>query len=82
MKGSIIIVDRSVDVVSGMLVVCCVDEEWLTRKLIINGENSYLCINDTLEGCINVTGKVVSIFGSVTWTCLPHSFDHVRTGRL
>lgn len=82
MKGSIIIVDRSVNVVSGMLVVCCVDEEWLTRKLLIKGENTYLCINDSLEACINITGKVVSVFGAVTWTCLPHSINHVRTGRL
>ncbi|MFC3562899.1 LexA family protein [Pedobacter jamesrossensis] len=82
MKGCIIIVDKSVQVVSGTLIVCCVDEEWLTRKLIIKGENTYLCINDSMDACMNITGRNITVFGAVTWTCLPHSLQHVRTGRL
>ena len=83
MKGSIIIVDKSVKVTSGMLIVCCVNEEWLTRKLTVQGKDTYLCINDGLDACLNVTGKTITVFGAVTWTCLPHSaFNHVRTGRL
>ncbi|WP_231465081.1 LexA family transcriptional regulator [Pedobacter sp. Leaf132] len=82
MKGSIIVVDKSVPVSSGKLIVCCVDDEWLTRKLIIKGENTYLCINDSMDACMNITGKMITIFGAVTWTCLPHSNTHVRTSRL
>jgi len=83
MKGSIIVVDKSIKVTSGMLIVCCVDDEWLTRKLCVKGENTYLCINDGMDACMNITGKNVTVFGAVTWTCLPHSKQHnVRTGRL
>jgi len=83
MKGSIIVVDKSIKVSSGMLIVCCVEEEWLTRKLLITGDNTYLCINDGMEACLNITGKNINVFGAVTWTCLPHSkHNHVRTGRL
>ena len=83
MKGSIIIVDKSIQVCSGMLIVCCVDDEWLTRKLLICGDATYLCINESLDACMNITGKSISIFGAVTWSCLPHSkSNHVRTGRL
>jgi DNA polymerase V len=83
MKGSIIIVDKSIKVSSGMLIVCCVEDEWLTRKLLITGDNTYLCINDGMEACMNITGKNITVFGAVTWTCLPHSKQHhVRTGRL
>jgi DNA polymerase V len=83
MKGSIIVVDKSIKVSSGMLIVCCVEDEWLTRKLLINGDNTYLCINDGMEACMNITGKNITVFGAVTWTCLPHSkHNHVRTGRL
>ena len=83
MKGSIIIVDKSIKVSSGMLIVCCVEEEWLTRKLLVSGDNTYLCINDGMEACMNITGKNITVFGAVTWTCLPHSKQHhVRTGRL
>lgn len=83
MKGSIIIVDKSIKVTSGMLIVCCVDEEWLTRKLLIKGESTYLCINDSMDACLNITGKHITVFGSVTWACLPYtSQNNVRTGRL
>lgn len=83
MKGSIIIVDKSIKVSSGMLIVCCVEEEWFTRKLLVSGDNTYLCINDGMEACMNITGKNITVFGAVTWTCLPHSKQHhVRTGRL
>ncbi|QDW25239.1 hypothetical protein FFJ24_010625 [Pedobacter sp. KBS0701] len=83
MKGSIIVVDKSIKVSSGMLIVCCVEEEWLTRKLLITEDNTYLCINDGMEACMNITGKNITVFGAVTWTCLPHSNQHhVRTGRL
>ncbi|MCX2472781.1 hypothetical protein OQZ33_00415 [Pedobacter sp. MC2016-05] len=83
MKGSIIIVDKSIKVTSGMLIVCCIEDEWLTRKLLISGDNTYLCINDGMDACMNITGKNINVFGAVTWTCLPHSKQkNVRTGRL
>lgn len=83
MKGSIIIVDKSVKVSSGMLIVCCVDEEWLTRKLVIKGENTFLCLNDSMDACLNISGKTITVFGAVTWTCLPQTKQqHVCTGRL
>ncbi|TDG36682.1 hypothetical protein EZJ43_05195 [Pedobacter changchengzhani] len=82
-KGSIIIVDKSIKASSGMLIVCCVNDEWLTRKLCVKGENTYLCINDTMDACLNITGRNITIFGAVTWTCLPHSnFNPIRTGGL
>ena len=82
-KGSIIIVDKSIKVSSCILIVCCVEDECLTRKLLITGDNTYLCINDGMEACMNITGKNITVFGAVTWTCLPHSKQHhVRTGRL
>lgn len=72
-KGSIIVVDKSIPINSGMLIVCCVDDEWLTRKLCVRGDSQYLCINDNFEACLNITGRQLTIFGAVTWTCLPHS---------
>lgn len=83
MKGSIIVVDKSIPVTSGALIVCCVEEEWLTRKLCIKGDNTYLCINDSMDACLNITGRNITVFGAVTWTCLPHLKHHnVRTGTL
>lgn len=83
MKGSIIVVDKSVQISSGMLIVCCVEDEWLTRKLMIKGGNSFLCINDSMDACLNITGKNTTVFGAVTWTCSPHTKQHhVRSGRL
>ena len=83
MKGSIIIVDKSTKVGSGMLIVCSVEDEWLTRKLLVSGDNTYLCINDGMEAYMNISGKNITVFGAVTWTCLPHSKQHhVPTGRL
>ena len=83
MKGSIIVVDKSVQVTSGMLIVCSVEGEWLTRKLCTKGDNTYLCLNDTMDACLNITGRNVTVFGAVTWTCLPHSKqNNVRISRL
>lgn len=83
MKGSIIIVDKSVKVMSGNLIVCCVEDEWLTRKLVVKGESTYLCVNDSMDACMNVTGKSITVFGAVTWVCLPYTKqNNVRTGRL
>lgn len=73
MKGSIIIVDKTIKPVSGMIIVVWVDTEFLTRKFVVKGNSSFLCINDQLEGMLNITGKEVTVFGAVTWTCLPHN---------
>jgi len=73
MKGSIIIVDKSIVPVSNMLIVCWVETEFLTRRLMVKGESQYLCINDTMDCSINITGRDITIFGVVTWTCLPHT---------
>lgn len=81
-SGSIIIVDRSIKARSGDLVVCYVESEWLTRRLEINGNTRYLCINDSIEGRINITGKVITDFGVVTWTCLPQSNQNGRVSGL
>lgn len=83
MKGSIIIVDKSVKPTSNTLIVCWVETEFLTRRLYINGNSQFLCINDTLDCSINITGREIVIFGVVTWTCLPHhNRKNVRTSRL
>ena len=81
-KGSIIIVDKSVKYTSGMIVVCCFDDEWLTRKLCIKENGTFLCINDGMDACINITDKELTVFGTVTWTCLPHTKKDVRPSRL
>jgi len=73
MKGSIIIVDKTIKPISGMIIVVWVDTEFLTRKLVMKGSSSFLCINDKPEGMLNITGKDVTVFGAVTWTCLPHN---------
>ncbi|RYF13037.1 MAG: hypothetical protein EOO42_19390 [Flavobacteriales bacterium] len=72
-KGSIIVVDKTAAVRSGSIVVCCVDGEWLTRKLCIRGSQTLLCLNNNFEACLNITGKEIDIVGAVTWTCLPHN---------
>ena len=72
-KGSIIIVDKTIPVKTGSIIVCCVDGEWLTRKLCIRGKSTFLCINNNFEACLNITGREITIFGAVSWTCLPHN---------
>ena len=72
-KGSIIIVDKSIPVKSGSIIVCCVDGEWLTRKLCIRGGSTILCLNNNFDACLNITGKDITVFGAVSWTCLPHN---------
>jgi DNA polymerase V len=71
-KGSIVVVDKSIEVLSGQLIVCCVDDEWLVRKLCTRGNSTYLCINNSFDACINITGKDIKIMGVVTWNCQPH----------
>jgi DNA polymerase V len=73
MKGSIIVVNKSLPIKGGMLIVCYVDDELLTRKLCFRGNSKFLCINDNMDACINITGKEINIIGAVTWTCLPHN---------
>jgi DNA polymerase V len=60
---------------SGMLIVCCVDDEWLARKLCTRGNSKFLCINDNFEACLNITGRKIIILGAVSWTCLPHNLS-------
>lgn len=72
-KGSILVVDKSVTVKSGRVVVCCLDHQWLVRKLFYKGTTKYLCINETLIGSVEVSSKRLEIFGCVTWSCLPQN---------
>ncbi|MBB2146909.1 hypothetical protein GM921_15500 [Pedobacter sp. LMG 31464] len=72
-KGSIVVVDKSIEVLSGKLIVCCVDDEWLVRKLCTRENSTYLCINNNFDACINITGKDIKIIGVVTWNCQPHN---------
>lgn len=81
-KGSIIIVDKSIKHTSGMIIVCCIDDEWLTRKLCVKENGTFLCVNDSMDACINITGKELTVFGAVTWTCFPHVKKNVRPSRL
>lgn len=82
-KGSIIIVDKSIQPKSNMLIVCWVESEFLTRRLFVHENAQYLCINDTLAGSINISGRAIKIFGVVTWTCLAHPIkSYVRPSRL
>jgi len=70
-KHSLIVVDKSVEIGSDMIIVCCVDGEWLTRKMVIKGDSTFLCINDGMDARLNITGKQIHILGAVTWICQP-----------
>lgn len=70
-KHSLIVVDKSIGINSGMIIVCCVDGEWLTRKMVVKGESTFLCINDGMDARLNITGKQIDILGAVTWICQP-----------
>jgi DNA polymerase V len=70
-KGGIAVVDRSLPVKNGSIVVCHLDNEWLIRKLCKRNGKNYLCINDSFESCIDLTGRKLEIFGTVSWVCLP-----------
>lgn len=72
-KGSIVVVDKSIPAESGRIIVCCVDDEWLIRKLCTRGASTFLCINNNFDACINITGKDIKVIGVVTWTCQPHT---------
>ncbi len=71
LKGSLIIVDRSIPVKSGSIIACSVDDEWLIRKLCHRGSQTLLCLNNNFDACVNITGRDIKILGPVTWTCLP-----------
>lgn len=71
MKGSTIVVDKSVQVTSGILIVCHLEGECLTRKLFIKDDCTYLCLSDSMDAGLNITGRSVTAFGAVTWACLP-----------
>lgn len=70
-KESLIVVNRAIDVTSDMIIVCCVDGEWLTRKMIVKGNSTFLCINDGMDARLNITGKQIDILGAVIWVCQP-----------
>ncbi len=70
-KESLIVVDRSIKILNDMIIVCCVDGEWLTRKMVVKGDSTYLCINDSMDARLNITGKQIHIIGAVAWICQP-----------
>lgn len=71
-KGSLIIVDQTLPIKSGAIIVCQVNEEWLVRKYCIRGTQTLLCLNNNFEACLNITGREINIIGAVSWSCLPH----------
>jgi len=71
-KGSIIIVDQTLPIKSGAIIVCQVNEEWLVRKYCIRGTQTLLCLNNNFDACLNITGREITIIGAVSWSCLPH----------
>ncbi len=70
-KGAIAIVDKSLTVTHGSIVVCHLDSEWLIRKLCKRNGRSYLCIDNSFETCIDVASRQLDIFGAVSWVCQP-----------
>ncbi len=70
-KGAIAVVDKSLPIMHGAIIVCCLDSEWLIRKLCRRNGKSYLCIDNSFEACIEVTGRRLDIFGVVSWVCMP-----------
>lgn len=70
-KGAIAVVDKSIPVAHGSIIVCYLDSEWLIRKLCKRGEKSFLCLTNSMEACIDVTGRKLDVFGAVSWVCLP-----------
>lgn len=71
LKGAIAVVDKSLPVMHGSIIVCCLDGEWLIRKLCRRNGRNYLCMSNSFENCIETSGRQLDIFGSVSWVCMP-----------
>jgi DNA polymerase V len=71
-KGTILIVDRSKVVRPGCIIVCSINDEWYTRKLIKKDGQTLLSSGND-EKPINVTNQNVLVFGCVTWSCRPQT---------
>jgi DNA polymerase V len=70
-KGAIAVVDKSIKASNGAIIVCYLENEWLIRKLCKRDGRNFLCINNTMEACTDVTNRQLEIFGVVSWICLP-----------
>ncbi|PWS32228.1 S24 family peptidase [Pedobacter paludis] len=63
--GATLVVDRSKPVVSGSIIVCSLDGEWLARKLIIKETGAFLTTGDE-RAAIDVTDRNIVVFGRIT----------------
>lgn len=79
--GTLLVVDRSKQIRSGMLIICNVDGEWLNRFLVKKGNQTFLHSSKD-KPAIELTGKNIEIFGAVTWHCVPQKIKNVRLSRL
>lgn len=79
--GTLLVVDRSKQIRSGMLIICNVDGEWLNRVLVKKDTQTFLHSSKD-KPPIEVTGKNIEIFGAVTWHCVPQKIKNVRPSRL
>ncbi len=70
-KGAIAVVDKSLPIIHGSIIICYLDNEWLIRKLCKRNGRSYFCIDNSFKTCIEVTDKKPDIFGVVSWVCMP-----------
>ena len=75
-RGALLIVDKSVPVIPGRVVVAYHDGEWMIRQLyLLNGKKHLTTRNAQIE-TIDINEHTI-IFGVVTWSCNPLSTKHI-----
>ena len=75
-KGALLVVDKSVPVTIGRIVVAFQDGEWIIRQLVvIDGKTKLATRNNQLNTV--ETNETTDIFGVVTWSCNPLSKKHI-----
>ncbi|MET4083152.1 DNA polymerase V [Pedobacter sp. UYP30] len=80
-EGTIIIVDRSKEIMNGSLIICNVEGEWLNRFIVRKNKQIFLYASKQ-KPPIEITGRDIEIFGAVTWHCVPQKSKYVRPSRL
>lgn len=73
-KGSVLVVDRTINPRGGMLIVLWHDGEWKCRQLIVHGKKRYITTGKEKDEFIEVTNNSeVVVFGVITWNCNPQA---------
>lgn len=67
-RGALLLVDRSIDVKNGSIIVAYYKEKWIIRMLV---SNQYLSTGPLDKKLIKIDEDIKLIFGVVTWSCNP-----------